>query len=228
MRKKGERRKAFRGRVAAPFVSGLLVLIPLGITLFVLSVFFKATVGVSASFLTLFLGDLPQSLLVLIAAAVCVGGIYVAGFLASHVIGRKVIALGESLVAQIPVVKTIYASSKQVIALFQRQPDTKNQQVVLVDFPAPGLKAIGFLTGHISMPDGTKCYKVFIPTTPNPTTGYFQILPASSCDVLDMSTEEAFRVIMSAGFLAPPVLRVVGSSAVTDPPAEDGRISPDQ
>jgi uncharacterized membrane protein len=212
-KKIGERRKTLRVRIARRLISGIAVLIPLGITLFVLSVLFKATVGVSAAFLGLFLGDLPRNVVIMLAVALSVGVVYIAGALASHVIGRKVIALGEVLVAQIPVVKTIYATSKQVIEMFQGRPDSQSQKVVLVEFPTPGLKAFGFLTGHITMPDATECYKIFIPTAPNPTSGYFQLVPISRCEVLDLSTEEALRLIISVGILAPPSLQASMTSA---------------
>jgi uncharacterized membrane protein len=225
-RDKTERHKTLRSRVARRLISGLLVLIPLGITLFVLSLFFRATVGVSASLLGVFLGDLPESAVVLLAVALNIGVVYVAGVLASHVIGRKIIALGETVVAQIPVVKTIYATSKQVLELFQGRPDTEDQKVVLVEFPMAGLKAFGFLTGRIATPDGEECFKVFIPTTPNPTTGYFQLVPVARCQVLDMTTEEALRLIMSAGFLAPPDLRASGTKTTPVLVPENDQISP--
>ena len=66
--------------------------------------------------------------------------------------------------------------------------------MALVEFPTPGLKAFGFITGRITTPDATECYRVFIPTSPNPTTGYFQLVPIDRCEILDMSTEEAFRL----------------------------------
>jgi len=203
----GERRKTLRVWVARRLISGVAVLIPLGITLFVLSVLFKATVGVSTSFLSLFLGDMPRHIVIILAVLLSGFVIYIAGALASHVVGRKAIALGEVLVAQIPVVKTIYSASKQVIEMFQADPDSQSRKVVLVEFPTPGLKAFGFLTGRITMPDATECYKIFIPTAPNPTSGYFQLVPISRCEALDMSTEEAVRLIISVGILAPPYLQ---------------------
>jgi len=205
----GDGRRTIRVQMARHFISGIAVLIPLGITLFALSVIFKATVGVSASFLGLFLGDLPRNVVITLAILLSIGIVYLAGLLASHVVGRKAIALGETLVAQIPVVKTIYATSKQVIEMFQGHPDSQSRKVVLVEYPTPGLRAFGFLTGRITMPDATECYKIFIPTAPNPTSGYFQLVPTSRCEVLDMSTEEALRLIISVGILAPPSLEVL-------------------
>ncbi len=213
-----ERRKTLRVRIARPLISGVAVLIPLGITLFSLSIIFKATVGVSASFLGLFLGDMPANVIIVLSILLSVAVVYIAGFLTSHVIGRKVIALGEVLVAQIPVVKTIYATSKQVIEMFQGQPESQDRKVALVEYPTPGLKAFGFLTGRITMPDATECYKIFIPTAPNPTSGYFQLVPSSRCEVLDMSTEEALRLIISVGILAPA--RLQASTTGGDTPAE--------
>ena len=103
-----------------------------------------------ATFLGLFLAELPTGIVVLLATILSLAILYITGTLASHVVGRRLIALGERIVAQIPVVKTIYAAAKQVIELVRGRPESANQQVILVDFPAPGMKAFGFLTGQIT------------------------------------------------------------------------------
>lgn len=198
-------------RVVQRLASGLLVLVPLVITLSVLGLLFRATVGALASFLGFFLGELPAGTVLLLASLVSVALVYLAGTLASHVVGRRAIAAGERLLAHIPVVKTIYAAASQVIELVKGNPDTVKQTVLLVEFPAPGMKAFGFMTGRITTPDGTECYTVFIPTTPNPTTGFLQIVPVARAEALDISMEEAFRLVMSAGFLAPPSLTAQGT-----------------
>ena len=136
-------------------------------------------------------------------------------------IGRKAIAMGERLVEMIPVAKTVYSASKQVIQLISRDTEETPRTTALVDFPAPGIKAFGFVTGRIRMPDGRLWIKVFIPTTPNPTTGFLQIVPEERCTLLDMSTEDTFGVIMSAGVLAPPDLTPHILSHAPTPPADD-------
>lgn len=199
-------------------LSGLLVLIPLGISLFVLSLFLKATAGILMPLMTMLLGDLPKGVVFLLSVVVVFGVLYLAGMLASFVVGRKLIGVGERLVDQIPIVKTIYSVSKQVIQLFQTPSSGARRQVALVDFPAPGLKAISFVTGIITLPDGTVCYKVFIPTTPNPTTGFLQMVPVATAQLLDLSVEDAITLIMSGGVLAPDALAGVRNSDASDAP----------
>lgn len=196
--------RSVRGRL----ISGLLILVPLGITLFVLSFIFNITVGVLVPVLHALLPDLPPLVASALSLGILLAVLYLAGSLASLVLGRKIIAFGERIVEQIPVVKSIYSSSKQVIQLFMHRPEASMRRVVLIDFPSPGLKAFGFVTGEIMLPDGTPCYKVFIPTTPNPTTGFLQLSPIASTPVLAITPEEAIRLIMSGGLLAPAALQV--------------------
>ena len=196
--------RSVRGRL----ISGLLILVPLGITLFVLSFIFNITVGVLVPVLHAILPDLPPGAASALSLLLLLSVLYLAGSLASLVLGRKLIAFGERIVDQIPVVKSIYSSSKQVIQLFMHRPEAGMRRVVLISFPSPDLKAFGFVTGEITLPDGTPCYKVFIPTTPNPTTGFLQLSPVASTPVLDLTPEEAIQLIMSGGLLAPAALQV--------------------
>ncbi len=187
------------------FISGILVLVPLTITLFVFSAVFKVTVGLIQPLTRLILDDRPPVATNLVSIVLVFSIIYFAGSLASHVVGRRLIAMGEKIVEQIPIVTIIYSSSKKVIELLGTQVSPEGRQVALFDFPSPGLKAIGLVTGKIQTPDGATYYKVIIPTTPNPTTGYLQFVLAEKAEILDMSAEDAFKLVMSAGILAPEV-----------------------
>ncbi len=202
-------------------LSGFLVIVPIAVTLFVLNLAFRATVGTVATAIDAFLNGFPRTVVYILSVGILFGVLYFAGLLASFVIGRKAIAMGERLVEMIPVAKTVYSASKQVIQLISRDTEETPRTTALVDFPAPGIKAFGFVTGRIRMPDGRMWIKVFIPTTPNPTTGFLQIVPEERCTLLDMSTEDTFGVIMSAGVLAPPDLTPHILSHAPTPPADD-------
>ncbi|MBP8129173.1 MAG: DUF502 domain-containing protein [Candidatus Hydrogenedentes bacterium] len=184
-------------------VSGLLVVVPAGITLLILSFFYNVTVGMVVPLAHAFLVDMPYPVVALFSFLVLFLALYLTGMLASLVIGRRLIHLAEWIVDQIPLVKTVYSVSKQVIDLFLNQRPGEGQQVVLVEFPGPGLRAFGFVTGRITGPDGLEYFKVFIPTTPNPTTGFLELVPAATTPVLQISMEEAISLIMSGGFLGP-------------------------
>ena len=205
-------------------ISGILVLVPLGITVFIMSFVLKATAGIMLPVTRTLFGQFPPWAVLGLSVFLMISTLYVVGLLTTMVIGRKIIGVSEWVVNQIPLVKTIYSSSKQVIDVFRSRVATGERQVILVEFPGAGLRALGFVTGLITTVDGTRCYKVFIPTTPNPTTGFLQFVPVERGQLLDMDTDEAFRVIMSGGVLAPDVLVPAGAErleAVETPAAEE-------
>ena len=128
--------------------------------------------------------------------------IYAIGAIGQAVIGRRLIGLLERVVLGIPLARNIYSAAKQVIDAVALKPKTAFQSVVLVEFPRPGYKALGFLTGSFDTPDGRHFCRVFIPTAPNPTTGFFEIVPAAEVTETDLTVEEAFKTIMSGGLIA--------------------------
>lgn len=199
-------RHDIQGRI----VSGLLVLVPLGITVFILDFLLSLTVGMVRPAILLFVEEPPKtgswldftlnvlSLLVLILI------LYVVGLVAANIVGRRLIGLGESILARIPLVKTIYSASKQVVDAFSIKDKTAGMRAVaLVEFPSEGLRSIGFVTGTMLDEKGRECCRVFIPTTPNPTTGYFLIIPREKVYYTQYSMEEACKMLMSGGIVAP-------------------------
>ncbi|MBE0537822.1 MAG: DUF502 domain-containing protein [Phycisphaerae bacterium] len=128
--------------------------------------------------------------------------IYVVGAVGQAVIGRKLIALVERLVLGIPLVRNIYTAAKQVIDAVALKPKTAYQSVVLVEFPRPGYKSLGFLTGRFTTPDGRRFCRVFVPTAPNPTSGFLALIPADEVVETDLTIEETFKSILSGGLLA--------------------------
>lgn len=185
-------------------LSGLLVLLPLGITLFVLQFLLKAMAGVFAPALDPLLKDLPHFAINLISIALSLALIYLTGAIARYVAGKKLIAFGESLIVRIPLIKSIYLSSKQVLDTFSAAQQQRTfKSVVLIEFPAPGMQSVGFVTGTILNSNGQECYKVFIPTTPNPTSGFLQIVPRHKAVETDLGLENALKMVMSAGVLSP-------------------------
>ena len=129
--------------------------------------------------------------------------IYVLGIIATKVFGRRLITRFESLFRHIPLAGTLYSASKQVVETFSTGDRPVYESVVLVDYPYPGSKAIGFLTGHIKGDDGHKYAKVFVPTAPSPVTGFLLIQPLKNVIHTDMSVEEAFKMILSGGLISP-------------------------
>ncbi len=129
--------------------------------------------------------------------------VYILGEVAAHVFGRRLLSMAEKVVLKVPLVRVIYGASKHVASAFQRKESSAFKSVVMVEFPHPGMKALGFLTSSFRKPDGSEWRAVFIPTTPNPTTGFLQVVAASEVVPTSLTVEQAFEMIMSLGVLVP-------------------------
>ncbi len=134
------------------------------------------------------------------------------GAIASNFVGRKLVAWGDSLITRIPVVRSIYSSVKQVSDTVFSDSGNAFRTAVLVQWPREGVWTVAFITGN---PAGEvaaylrdEYVGVFVPTTPNPTGGYFVMMRKSDCVELDMSVEAALKYIVSMGVVAPPPLPV--------------------
>ena len=108
---------------------------------------------------------------------------------------------------RVPVVRVIYKASRQVVSGFEGRERSTFRSVVLIEFPHPGSRSVAFVTSSFEKPDGSSWRTVFVPTTPNPTTGFLQILPASSVVPTEFTVEEAFQRVMSLGVLSPESLK---------------------
>lgn len=184
------------------FITGLVVLLPVIVTGYILWFGFNLLDGWWRSLFVLFLGyTVPGAGAVLtVVVTVAIGAI------ATNVIGRQLISLGERLLGRIPLVRSIYTTAKQVVDVFAGGQKEGFQRVVLVEYPRRGIYTIGFLTAPAA-PSSTRdatgedLWSVFVPTSPNPTTGWVALVPPSQCRPVDMSIDEAFRVIVSGGVL---------------------------
>ena len=139
---------------------------------------------------------------------ITIGIVVATGFIATSVIGRWLVNLGEKFLYRIPIVKNIYQGAKQLSnAVFAPKGD-KFRSVVLLEYPRKGLYSLGFVTGDTKgvMQDKTqkKMVNVFVPTTPNPTSGFYLMVPEDEVIRLNMNVEDAFKVLISGGPLNYP------------------------
>lgn len=190
------------------FITGLLVLVPLLITVWVIS----SLVGMmDQSLLLLPESWRPKAQLGLevpgVGALLTLLIVFVTGLIATNFFGKQLILLWEGLLARVPVVKSIYASVKQVSDTLFSDSGNAFRQAVLVQFPRADSWTIAFVTGK---PGGDVAnhlhgdyVSVFVPTTPNPTGGYFLMMPRADVITLDMSVDEALKYIISMGVVAP-------------------------
>ena len=136
--------------------------------------------------------------------------LYTIGLFTANIIGKRFIYLTERLVERMPLVKTVYGATKQIVRTLGGDQTRKFQRVALIPFPQARMRCVGFITAMFKdSVSGEELCTVFIPTTPNPTTGYLQVLKRSDLIELDWSVEEAVQTIMSGGILRPKFLTIV-------------------
>jgi uncharacterized membrane protein len=144
----------------------------------------------------------------LIAVFVALLALYSIGAIASRVIGQRLIQLFEMIITRIPLVETIYSAAKKVVDALRRNPEG-HQRVVLIEFPHPGMKALGFVMSVFTdARTGEDLAAVFVPSSPNPTTGYLEIVPLAKLIPTNMSSEQAMSMILSGGAVAPEGLSI--------------------
>jgi uncharacterized membrane protein len=161
-----------------------------------------------------------------LAALVSLGLLYLLGWAASRVIGRRILDAFESLVQRIPLVAAIYGGTKRFLTVVKEKPSGV-QRVVLIPFPTPEMRALGFVTRVLEDEDtGGKIAAVYVPTSPNPTSGYIELVPLEHVTPTDWTMDEAMSFVMTGGASAPPRVpfrRPAGGATETDvtvpPPA---------
>jgi uncharacterized membrane protein len=206
---RGWRWSPLKSNLKKIFLAGLAVIIPIGITLYILSFL----IGVMDSLLNVIPSHYqPDALLHFhlpgLGIIVTVVLVLICGLVARSYFGNVLVGLGERFVDKIPVVRSIYQAVKQVAHSMLGDKSRSFKKAVLIEFPRRGLYSVGFVTGspegEIRKKIGGEGYiSVFVPTTPNPTSGFFMIVAPAELIFLDMSVEEAFTLIISAGIVTP-------------------------
>ena len=134
-------------------------------------------------------------------------GLTVIGFLAAGLVGRVLVRTGETLLTRMPVIRSVYSALKQIFETVLRSSSRSFREVALIEYPRRGIWAIGFITttttGEVQNDIAEDVVNVFLPTTPNPTSGFLLFVPRKDIIVLDMSVEEAIKMVVSAGIVTP-------------------------
>jgi uncharacterized membrane protein len=212
------------------FLTGLLTLLPIWLTWVVVKFVFVLLSDTSRPLIGPLLNNLattsPQALGWLndqwvqtaIALAATLGVILLSGAMARRVVGQTVLRWFESLIKRIPLASTIYGSARQLLDILQTKPDG-TQRVVLVDFPHNQMKSIGFVT-KVMREEGTgrELAAVYVPTTPNPTSGYLEIVPVELITPTDWTVDQAMSFIISGGAVSPATIpfSAPAANAATD------------
>lgn len=193
-------------------LAGLLVLIPFGITLIIvlkISTWVVGIISFAPANIIDSLSDLPNPLRQYVAFSIgFIGALLIiisVGVVARNYVGSKLLNFGEGIIAKIPLANTLYSASKQIIETVLLSKGFQGiKRVVLLEFPRKGIYSIGFVTGSISgnvhsVLSEKNLLSVFVPNTPNPTSGYYLMVTEDDLYELSISVEQAFKVIISGG-----------------------------
>jgi uncharacterized membrane protein len=203
------------GKLQRYFLTGLLTLLPIWLVWIVFKFVFAAlsglsqpligplVAGVAASDPAMFgwlSASWVQTAIALFATVAFIVGV---GALARRVVGQTMLRWFEAVIARIPLAKTVYGSARQLLDLLQTKPDGV-QRVVLIDFPHSEMKSVGFVTRVLrDETTGAELAAVYVPTTPNPTSGYLEIVPMDKLIPTDWTVDQAMTFIISGGAVSP-------------------------
>jgi len=139
-----------------------------------------------------------------LALVIVLIGLYALGWASTNVFGRRVLSYLEGLLQQIPLVRAIYMPAKEFVSALESRPGGEPRRVVLIDFPSREMKAVGFVTRTmVDRVTGKEVAFVYVPTSPNPTSGYMEIVPVERLTTTDWTVEEATRFVVTGGTSGP-------------------------
>jgi uncharacterized membrane protein len=205
------------GHLRATFVTGLVVTVPIVATFLALRFLFYSLDGLLGPTVARLTGREVPGLGLLATLAL----VMAAGLGARSFVGHRLVSLGERLIGQLPVAGSVYRASRDIVETATLSKRQVFREVVMIEYPRPGLYSYGFVTAYTSRPTDAgpqRLAHVFIPGPPVPTTGLLVVAPVEQLVVLDLPVEDALKLILSGGMVTPPTLpvRVTGRS---DPPA---------
>ena len=178
--------------------AGIAILLPLYLTFIVIKFVFVSLEEISEPLLNKLGLDIPGLGIMLTMIL-----IYILGLLMTNFLGRKIFNLGENIVKKVPIVNIIYTTLKQITDTFTKDSNDTFKGAIYIQYPRRGLWTMAFISGESESKEGIAYYHVFVPTTPNPTSGFFLVIPQSDSIATDMSVEEGLKTIISGGLLAP-------------------------
>jgi uncharacterized membrane protein len=219
-------RPTTRAPLRTLFVSGLLTLLPIWLTWVVFKFVFSMLSDLSSPWVGPLLADAAQAhpqlhwlgnawALTAIGLIATIAAILLVGWMARRVAGQRALEWFEIAIRRIPLAKTVYGSARQLLDMMQAPPDG-GQRVVLIAFPHPGMKTVGFFTRTLrDESTGRELAAVYVPTTPNPTGGYLVIVPIEDIIATDWTVDQAMTFIISGGAVAPQRMPYSGAATGT-------------
>ena len=198
------------GRLRGYLLAGILVTAPISITIYLTWLFLTfidsrvAKILPDDWYVALYGGTTFPGLGLVIALVFFV----IIGWFAKNFFGRLIIRLSEYIVHRMPVIRTVYSAIKQIFETIMASQSQAFREVVMLEYPRKGVWSIGFVTGvtegEVQRATKNETINVFVPTTPNPTSGYLLFVPKKELVFLEMNVEEAIKLVVSAGIITPP------------------------
>lgn len=186
------------------FITGLFVVLPMGITIAILWKFFSVVDSILGSAIYKFLGREIPGIGFLVTIVLIIG----VGIVTNNVAGRSLAIFIERLFTKTPVIKEIYCPIRDIVNNFSSKQSNNFKKVALVTYPLEGSQSIGFITKEHVIVDGKDCSTIFIPTTPNPTSGFLVFLEKDNYKELDIAVEDALKTVISLGSISPDILKI--------------------
>ncbi|MFL2848174.1 MAG: DUF502 domain-containing protein [Coraliomargaritaceae bacterium] len=212
--------------IRTAFITGLLILLPLGVTVFIISIILDRIGNPASELFFRFIDqnirelpavEIPLQLLSLIIVFLIITAL---GYFSRIFIGQLLLKFFERILTRLPLVSLVYNTVKQLVDTFSQQQKAVFQEVVMIEYPRKGIYAIGFLTnqakGEVQSLTGENLVNVFVPTTPNPTSGFLLMLPKKEVIPMQMSIGDGMKTIISGGAVTPPFNHSDNSLGNTD------------
>jgi uncharacterized membrane protein len=201
----------FKKNTRRKMIAGLLVVLPIFVTFFVIKFLFTMIGGILSPVVVRAVesfGFSPNSkidefIITSVAFVLTFAALYFIGVIATNFLGKFVISFFETIVNNVPIIKNVYTSSKKLIEIISLPTTQSFKRVVIVEYPRVGMKAFAFVTGSLKTKSKTELVSIFIPTTPNPTSGFLIYLSEQDIEETDLSIEEGMKLIVSGGILVP-------------------------
>ena len=201
---------SFFSKIWRHFLSGILVTAPIALTVYIVWITIttidenvKSLVPAKYYLAKYLPFDVPGFGIIIAFVVFTIIGAFAAGFF-----GRFMVKAGEKIVNRMPVVRNLYSATQQIFEAVFKRDKNSFREVVLVEYPRRGIWSLGFVSGvtkgEVQKDTKDEVVNVFIPTTPNPTSGYLLFIPRSDLRVMDMSVEEGIKMVVSAGIITPP------------------------
>ena len=209
--------KNFQRRIRNVFITGLLITLPIALTWFILQFLLNNFDALSPVFTNILIqlgAPIPEGYRIpFLGLVVTLLIVLIVGWLTTNFFGKKVFQIGELLIEKIPFVRRIYKGSKQVVSSIAEADTSAFRKVVLIEFPRRGLLSIGFVTGEsrgeVQELTRENMLNVFVPTMPNPTSGFLIFSPLEELTEVSMTIEEGIKYVVSGGLVTPPVLKII-------------------